>query len=330
MTAHPSALSMIVRTVLGDVDPSVLGVTLGHEHLMTHPPASVTDADLVMDDAEAATRELESFKRAGGGALVEMTTVDYGRDAAELEQVSRASGVHVIAATGFNKGKFAEAMTAGASVEDIERWMTDEVTVGVRPFGPPGPRAERSSARAGLVKASSSLNAASPNERKVFEAACAVHGRTGVPIGTHTEKGTWALEQVAVFLGHRVDPGKVLIGHLDLKPDLPYLLEVAASGVNLGLDQFGKEKYLPDEERVRLIVRLCEAGHARQLILSGDMARKTYFKSHGGGPGLEHIPTRVRAMLEQAGLGRDTIHDILIHNPRRWLGFRPGRAPEAA
>ncbi len=314
---------MIIRTVLGDISPEKLGVTLGHDHLMTHPPADVTDADLVMDDVQAATRELESFKRAGGGALVEMTTVDYGRDALRLEWASRDSGVHVIAATGFNKGVFADRLSASRSVPEIAAWMIREVQQGVAWSMPekPIPFEEYSRARAGLIKASSSLNGANPNELKVFEAAIEAHHATAAPVGTHTEKGTWGLEQGRLLLDGGVPASKVLIGHLDLKPDLPYLLEIAALGVNLGFDQFGKEKYLPDRDRVNLVVKLCQAGHHRQLILGGDMARKSYFKSYGGGPGLEHVPTTVRAMLLEAGLSPEIVSELLVSNPRRWLEF---------
>jgi 5-phospho-D-xylono-1,4-lactonase len=312
----------IIRTVLGDIKPSSLGLTLGHDHLMTHPPEDVTDTDLVMDDLEAATRELELFKRAGGGAVVEMTTVDYGRDAGELEKMSRASGVHVIAATGFNKGVFADRLTEKIDVSDITNWMVSEINIGITRLSKDQPRAEFSRARAGIIKASSGLNAANANEQKVFEAAARAHQITRSPIGTHTEEGTGGLEQARFFLEHHVNPGKVLIGHLDLKPEFPYLLEVAKTGVNIGLDQFGKEKYLPDLGRVKLIAQLCEAGFEKQIIIGGDMARKSYFKSYGGNPGLEHIPITVKKMLAQAGLSSETIDNILIHNPRRWLEFK--------
>ena len=308
----------IIRTVLGDIAPSSLGLTLGHDHLMTHPPPDVTDQDLVMDDLAATIQELESFKNAGGAGLVEMTTVDYGRDAAELEQVSRASGVHVIAATGFNKGRFADRLTATKSLDEIVAWLVAEVQDGLNMFSLAQPRAESSRARAGIIKASSGLNGANPHELKVFEAAAQAHLATNAPISTHTEKGTWGLEQAQFFLEHQVTPQKVLIGHLDLKPDLVYLLEIAATGVNLGLDQFGKEKYLPDLDRINLVVKLCEAGFASQIILGGDMARKSYFKAYGGFPGLAHIPTTIRDMLEVAGIPS---HAMLFDNPRRWLAF---------
>jgi 5-phospho-D-xylono-1,4-lactonase len=315
----------IIRTVLGDIEPNRLGLTLGHDHLMTHPPEDVTDPDLVMDDLEAARRELELFKRAGGGAIVEMTTVDYGRDAGELEQVSRASSVHVIAATGFNKGVFADRLTGNIDARDITSWMVNEVRIGIARLSKDQPRAEFSQARAGVIKASSSLNGANGNEKKVLEAAAQAHLITNAPISTHTEKGTWAFGQIEVFMDFEVDPSKMLIGHLDLKPESSYLLEVAKTGVNIGLDQFGKEKYLPDLERVNLIAQLCEAGFEKQIIIGGDMARKSYFKSYGGNPGLEHVPITVKKMLAQAGLSGETINNILIHNPRRWLEFEAAK-----
>jgi 5-phospho-D-xylono-1,4-lactonase len=315
----------IIRTVLGDISPESLGLTLGHDHLMTHPPDDVNDTDLIMDDLEAARQELGFFKRAAGGAIVEMTTVDYGRDAGELEKISRASGVHVITATGFNKGLFADRLTGSIGVREITNWMVHEVSIGIARLCKDQPRAEFSRARAGIIKASSGLNAANANEKKVFEAAAQAHQITRAPIGTHTEKGTWGLEQAQFFLEHQIKPQKILIGHLDLKPELLYLLEVAKTGVNIGFDQFGKEKYLPDLERVNLIAQLCAAGFETQIIIGGDMARKSYFKSYGGNPGLEHVPTTVKQMLVQAGVSNETIENILIHNPRRWLEFEAAK-----
>lgn len=317
----------IIRTVLGDVPASSMnGVILGHDHLYTVPPSDVTDPDLRMDSEDAAIRELEGFRRVGGAAVVDMTTVDYGRDGAALARVSRASGVGVVAATGFNKGVFADRLTVAQDVTRLAEWMTREVTTGLERFSSEQPHMERApGVRAGLIKASSGLGGANPNEQRVFEAAIRAHLATGAPIGTHTEKGTWALEQAALLTRSGVNPARVLIGHLDLKPELPYLLEVAATGARLGFDQFGKEKYLPDAIRVELIAALCEAGHAQQIIIGGDMARRSYFAAYGGAPGLVHVPTTVRAMLETT-LSGPHLELVLAENARAWLGFVPTRA----
>ncbi len=331
---------MIVRTVLGDVAPVDLGLTLGHEHLIALPPADVTDPDLRLDDEDAAVRALVSFREAGGGALVEMTTVDYGRDVAALQRVSRHSGVHVIAATGFNKGRFADRIVARHDDDAISAWMIDEVRVAAAAYGPPeqvtlrassGPgarRAERPSAapaRAGVIKAATGAEGAGPHELRVMEAAVAAHHATGAPIGTHTERTVWALEQARFFVERGVAPTKVLIGHCDFRPELAYLLEVAATGVHLGFDQFSKHKYLSDEARVRLVAGLAAAGHLRQLILSGDLARRSYWPAYGhaGVAGFAHVPRAVAGMLRAEGLTEADLGLILRENAQAWLRFAP-------
>lgn len=314
-------LGRSIRTVLGDVAPEQLGLTLGHDHIFASPSAAVTDPDLRIDEEVASIAEMKDFAEVGGSAMIEMTTVDYGRNTAALQRISRATGVHLIAATGFNKGKFADRLTEGRSVQAIASWMIAEVLEGVRPFSSDQPVREDSNARAGVIKASSSLNALSANEHKVFDAAIEAHHATGAPISTHTEKGTWALEQIRMLLEGGVNPARILIGHLDLKPDLAYLLEVASTGVNLGLDQFAKTKYLPDETRVHLIAQLVDVGYGKQILIGGDLARRSYWKHYGDPFGFTFIPLRVRVMLAQAGLTTEQINDILVQNPRGFLAF---------
>jgi 5-phospho-D-xylono-1,4-lactonase len=330
---------VIVRTVLGDVAPDALGITLGHEHLVARPPADLTDADLTLDDEDAAVRELASLREAGGTAVVEMTTVDYGRDVAALQRVSRQGGVHVIAATGFNKGRFADAIVARHDDDAIVAWMIDEVRVRAAPYVPPDrvalrrsrdapdgpPDSDTPPARAGLIKAATGAEGPGRHERRVLDAAIAAHHATGAPIGTHTERAVWALEQARAFVDGGVPPGKVLIGHCDFRPELPYLLEIAATGVHIGLDQFSKHKYLSDGARVRLVVELASAGHLRQLILSGDLARKSYWPAYGhaDAPGFAHVPRTVAGMLRAEGFGDADVDVLLRHNPSRWLAFVP-------
>lgn len=324
---------MIVRTVGGDVAPHDLGLTLGHEHLIARPPQDVVDPDLRLDDEEAAAGELQAFRDAGGGAVVEMTTVDYGRDVAALARLSDRTGVQVIAATGFNKGRFADGIVSRHDDATLVAWMVDEVRHGAAPYVAPeqvvlnhGARDRRSPpVRAGLIKASTGRGGPGAEERRVLHAAIAAHRATGAPIGTHTERADWAFEQARTLCEGGVPPEKLLIGHLDFRPELPYLLELASTGVHLGLDQFSKRKYLADEERVRLVVGLAAAGQLRRVILSGDLARRSYWPSYGfpDVPGFRHVPTTVAAMLRDEGLTDEDLAVLTRANPQRWLAFEP-------
>jgi predicted metal-dependent phosphotriesterase family hydrolase len=91
-----------VRTVLGEIDSATLGRTYCHEHLLTRPaPRFTADGpDMVLDDEDRSAVELATLKEAGGHALVEASTPEFGRDASGLRRLSERSGVHVVCCTG--------------------------------------------------------------------------------------------------------------------------------------------------------------------------------------------------------------------------------------
>ncbi len=301
----------IIRTVCGDIAPESLGVCYAHEHVICRPP--VEDPDLILDSEEAALRELQWFREAGGRAIVEMTTADYGRDAHALYRISLATGVQLIAATGHHKEAFCGPWVEGRSVPELADRFIREIGEGI----------DRTGIRAGVIKAGSSLNRITPNEEKVFRAAAIAHRHTGAPISTHTEAGTMGLEQVALLKSEGVDPARIIIGHVDRNLDWEYHLALARAGVYLSYDQISKEKYAPDRLRVEFIRRLIAEGHGKQILLGGDMARKSYWPSYGtgGGPGLTYILWRFVPWLRAEGVPEEAIADLLIHNPARALAI---------
>lgn len=88
-------------------------------------------------------------------------------------------------------------------------------------------------------------------ERKVFDAAVIAHKGTGAPISTHTSLGTLGQEQADYFLKQKVDPAKVIIGHLDLTGDVDYVLRILNQGFYVEFDTVGKESYMPIKQEQR-------------------------------------------------------------------------------
>ena len=136
-----------------------------------------------------------------------------------------------------------------------------------------------------------------------------------------------ALEQVAFFQAAGVDAAHVVIGHVDRKLEVDYHLRVAATGVYLGFDQIGKTKYASDAARADIIAHLVAAGHGRQLLLAGDLARRSYWPSYGASDhaiGFTHILTHFVPCLYEAGLTQAQVDDLLIHNPARAFAMTAG------
>jgi phosphotriesterase-related protein len=305
-----------VHTVQGLLDPELMGLTYSHEHLLWSPPEpySAQDPDLVMDDVNTAIDEVLSFSRAGGQTIVEMTTPELKRSPKELLAISKATNVNIIAATGYNKGKFCEKVIFDKDIDTLINDMLIDLQVGM----------DGTSICAGLIKASSSQDVMSAGEEKVFRAAARAHKQTGAPISTHTEGGTLALAQIALLINSGVKPDRILIGHLDRKLEPEYLLNIAQTGVYLGFDQIAKEKYYPDKERIEMLKILINAGFQNQILLSGDMARRSSWPAYGfgKGPGLSFILWRFIPCLIEAGVPAEVARCLLVDNPARFFAWR--------
>lgn len=73
------------------------------------------------------------------------------------------------------------------------------------------------------------------------------------------------------------------------------------------------------EERVlRLVVDLCEAGFSGQLLLSHDAFNSSQYAAYGGS-GFCYISNEVLPRLQELGIGDDTLRQLTVTNPARFL-----------
>ncbi len=295
-----------VRTVLGDLDPAQLGFTHMHEHLITNPPVGMLDEDFTMNSQDAALTELRSLYEVGGRTLVEMTPLDYGRNPQVLRDVSEQSGVHVVMVTGYMKEQFCAPHIQDLSINQITENLVRDVLEG------------ENGVKAGVIKASSSLNEITSNEEKALRAAARAHLETGALISTHTEAGTMCLEQVEIFKSEGVSPERILIGHTDRNLDWEMHLALANTGVTLGYDQISKTKYYPDAKRLDFLVKMVEAGFEKQVCIACDLGRKSNRLSYDGAPGLRYLLAEFVPMMQARDLNPDV---FLVETPMRLLPF---------
>jgi len=307
-----------VRTVLGDLPAQALGFTSCHEHLLSAPGEAFRggDDDLLHDDPVAAAVELTRFGAAGGRAVVEVSTEEFGRDAAGLARLSARTGIHVIAAT----GHVCAAQWEG--VADVDARDEDELEAEfLRDLleGIPG----SGGVRAGVIKVGTSEGGATEAEARVLRAAARAQARTGAPIVTHTTRGTAGAEQARILIEAGADPAHVQIGHQDLRLDAAAHREILATGCAIAFDSCSKERHAPDAERIAHLLGLLADGHGERVLLGGDMARRSDWTSHGGGPGLTHLPWRFLPWLVSAGADPAAVRRLVVENPARLLAWAP-------
>ena len=267
-----------VTTVLG---PRQLheGVIDAHAHIWIAPvPGGAPDAP-VLDDEHAITTELRAFARMRGVALIDCQPPGCGRDPRRLVRIAEATGVDVIASTGFHLARYyppgAAALVADA--DDLAAIFVAELCEGmVTDDG------ERVGACAGVVKAAHEGGLDADFHRRISAAtaaACAV----GVPLVVHTERGGHVEQLAQALLALGMSAQDIMLCHLDKRPDLGLHRELAQAGFLLEYDTFLRPRYEPERNVWPLLDAMLAEGHARSIACATDLADRSMWR-FGGHP----------------------------------------------
>ena len=313
-----------VRTVLGDVAATDLGVCYAHEHLVIDGGVpKIINPEISLQDEAAAIDELGACARVGVRSVVDAMPADAGRNVRKLAAISRTTGVHIVVATGLHHARYYGERHWGEVLdpEELADLFVADVIDGVDAFDYGGPVVRRTPHRAGVVKVAGSAGGPTDRDRRVFAAAALTAQRTGVAVLTHCEAGEGGVDQVEVLAGHGVDPGRVMLSHTDKVADLGYHRALLDTGANVVYDQGIRT---PDGTE-RLVLAAAETGRIDQVLLGTDGARRSLWRILGGSPGLAALRTDLGARLT-AALGPE-VNQVWVANPARVLALAPAAAP---
>ena len=308
-------------TVTGPAAPDELGLADAHNHVWIVPPEGVAPGVPVLDDFARSLEELAFYRQAGGGALVDCQPGGCGRDGRILARLARQSGVRIIACTGFHLRKYypTEAPQWSLSAQAACDLFAGELQHGMREtLGQPG----EESARPGFIKAACEASlAASP--LALLEGAAQAARQMGACVQVHTEKGQAAEEILEFFILQGVSPYRLVLCHMDKRPDPGLHRELAAEGVLLEYDTFFRPQYDPERNLWPLLAGMLNSGLAGNIALATDLADPAqWHASEGtGGPGLAGLLTVVQARLQGMGTRERAIHALLGGNITRRLAY---------
>jgi phosphotriesterase-related protein len=312
-----------VRTVLGDIDPADLGVTYAHEHVVIDGGRPVLmEPDFDLGDVETMAREVAAAAAFGLRAVVDAMPCDAGRSADKLAELSRRTGVHVVAPTGLHHDRYygPAHWSHRIGVTELADLFVADIEVGIDALDYSGPVVRRTPYRAGVIKIAGSEDGPSARDRLVFEAASAAHRRTGAPILTHCEGGTGALEQVALLIDEGVAVEHVVLSHVDKVVDRGYHRELLGTGVVAAYDQSFRWGDRPNGT-LQLLTWMAEDGLLDRVVLGMDAARRGYYAVYGGLPGLTWLLDGFSAAMEASGIDGSSRRRLFVANPARAFAF---------
>lgn len=334
-----------VMTVTGPRSTADLGTTLTHEHVFNNveswahrtrsrgwdpddlamrpvtedilwdlrqdPFANLDNCRL--DDFDVAVAEVQRYARLGGGTIVDATGLAVGRDLARLRELSEATGVAVIAGTGYYLDASQPDEVKTLAAEQIRDRILADLAEGERGVRP------------GMIGEIGVGADFTPAEQRSLRGALLAQRETGLVVQVHLP-AWYRLGGVVADLVDElgVDPAKVVLCHMGPSgADLDYQESLARRGLWIQYDMIGMEVFYADqgvqcpsdEQNAAWLARLLERGHLSQLLVSQDVFLKSLLRHHGG-PGYGHLLQYFVPRLERHGFGPADIEQLIVHNPR--------------
>lgn len=311
-----------INSVLGPVETAELGFTLSHEHLATSAAGilrtfpELIDRPGIIEEAKATLKEAYDE---GLRTIIDVSTIDLGRDVEMMKEVSQATGVKIIAATGNHLA--VPRPFIDLKPEVIADLYVREIEQGIEGTG----------VKAGIIKVASDAGGVTEAQEIVLRAAGQASVRTGTPISTHT----WSPDrvgdqQVRILKEEGVDMNLVYVGHSNDDDNMEYLLGLLDQGVWIGLDRFPggrRANTLLWEARTALAKKLIDAGHGDRIMLSHDhsvpkarhgaQVQKERYEYNPDG--YNFITRNVLPRLKELGVSDSDINQVIVENPRRFF-----------
>jgi phosphotriesterase-related protein len=317
-------MSADVETVRGPIPTNGLGVTLMHEHVFVLSPEIMANYPEGWGDEgareQAAVDKLNALKAIGVDTIVDPTVIGLGRYIPRIQRVAERTDLKIVVATGvytYNDVPmyfhFNGPGTARNSPEPMVDMFVRDITEGIAGTG----------VKAAILKCATDEPGITAGVERVLRAVAQAHRATGVPITTHTHAHTRrGLEQQRVFAEEGVDLSRVIIGHSGDTTDVDYLEELVAAGSYLGMDRFGLDNILAFDDRVDIVARMCERGHAGKMVLAHDASCHIDWLPEAALPLVLpnwhylHIHNDVLPALRKRGVTEEQITTMLVDNPR--------------
>jgi phosphotriesterase-related protein len=137
---------------------------------------------------------------------------------------------------------------------------------------------------------------------------------TGAALEVHTEKGSEGEEIARTLVDFGLSPQKLILCHVDKRPDFRFHQNLLSAGITLEYDTFYRPKYQPKKNLWPLLERVIAAGYEDQIVIATDMAEPDFWARMGQGPGLTGLMGEIIPHLAEIGFHTNTIRKLVGGN----------------
>lgn len=342
-----------VMTVLGPINPSELGNTSTHDHIIIEFEAILNEPlnkseikmmdekvslenlgwvrfnwssskdNLKYTDINLACSELNHYKDAGGKTIVDVTNIGLGRNPEKLKEISNKTGINIVMGAGFYVELAQQKGYTKDGIEFLYETIINDINLGVG----------QTNIKSGIIGEVGCSWPWTNNEKLSMEASVLAHKNSGLPLLIHPGRNQFAPLEIIKYIDDLgADLKNVVLGHIDRTIfDFEILKETAETGVFLNLDLWGHdspfyplapETYMPgDHERIKMVEFLIDQGFEDTILLAHDICTKHRLKRYGG-HGFDHLLTKVVPWMKTRNIENKIINKMMIQNPQKMLTIK--------
>ena len=220
-----------IQTVLGLIEPSALGSTLMHEHILcdlTPPgqfepgipetPISLQNVWQIryhwckhpgnnrLADHDTAIKELNQFESVGGSAIVDLTTTGIKRDPAGLKRIAENTGIHIIMGAGYYSEEYLSSDILNMTPDAMSQQISDEFFWG----------AEETEICPGIIGEIGCSFPLTEFDQKALQAAVMAQDETGASVNIHPGRHPQSPESIITAIKKKGgEATRIIISHID-------------------------------------------------------------------------------------------------------------------
>jgi predicted metal-dependent phosphotriesterase family hydrolase len=308
MSKKKPAESHKLITVTGPLPAADMGFTLPHEHIMVDFIGAAQTGKYRYDSRHVIKRMLPFLQEIydlGVRTFIDCTPQYLGRDTEVLQELSLASGVHIITNTGLYKDKYLPDYAYEQSAQELAEQWIKEATEGIDGTG----------IKPGFIKTAVSPGTLTDIEKKLIAAAALTSNATSLTIATHTCSSTAAADIVTILEKHNTPLNRWIFVHAHMEEDVESLVRLAHLGVWIELDGLA---FNADDNHSKKLHHLLDKGLEQQILLSHDGGWYNIGEENGGKiiP-YTHMCKTFLPRLRREGVSDDILRIITMDNPAR-------------
>lgn len=315
--AQVTTAGRTIHTVSGPIDPSSLGLTLMHEHVLVDfiGAAEVSSSRYDPDAVFARVLpHLQQLRTLGCATLVECTPAYLGRDPRLLRRLAEASGLHILSNTGYygaNQDRHLPAHAFSERADELAARWTREWERGIDDTG----------IKPAFMKIGVDAGLLSTVDAKLVRAAALTHRATSLPIASHTGNGVAAFEEMDLIEQLGVPLSAFIWVHAQAETDTSRHRHAASRGAWVEFDGISEKSV---DEHVACVLAMRDAGHLDRVLVSHDAGWYRVGEPAGGAfRPFDTLFTRFVPALKAAGVSDPDVRRLLVDNPRRALTGQP-------